>query len=1369
MDALAAFGETAGTLSATELRVLAVLALAEPRNALELCGLADACGVKGPSGRKFAMTSMPPVLESLLTRKLITSQGDGFACAPSVRHRVLRLASQEGSLPKFVGVLVPMLFRSWTSRIHERRAFDLLVQLASADPKAEGTLTELLGIETPEFVAETFVVPALALTFEPAWFEALTVGFRTRLLELTLWYAEAVGLPLAGLYGHLAATPRLLTGSADALASFAGIALLQGDLALLKRLAAMNADDVLVRLAIGGSIAMLEGRVENALTLFKTVSKRAVPFRGVAGVIQTLTLIGRGGPTGLELAARLASAGAKKKGPFQQTYGILVSMVSVATSTLPARDAAHVSRRDPPRDCFALLARVLFAVWFDVSEGERRMAFEEGVELRNLIAAFDTKWLFEQYDAALLALSARVENPAFKKRAKSLVRPESPAGAFALHELRIQKEEWETGLEGLERIVVVTGGKSAAEAITEERIVWKVDTRHFELEPIIQKRSDGAWTRGRKLAVKHLLRGASNAPKLPPEDLKVTAYARERREPSYGGYGQTSYFIDRRAWPSLIGHPRVFTAEDDRHVEVTRGTVQVVASTEGDRFVLKLEPPDLHTELELRFDGQRITVFETLEPLRSLVKLLGTRGLSVPVSAQGRALDALGGLAHLLPVHSSAQTSARSIGSDPRPWFRVVPRAQGLSVSLSVRPLGGDGPHVTPGKGARTLVGRSKGEAVQTERDQEEERRLAEHAVKECAPLEGNDSGEGTWFVEEPESCLELISCLKSMGGGVHVEWPEGTPLRLRARVGLAALRGHVRRDGSSFFATGSLAVDGELSLELDQLVALLAEKPGKFIRLESGEYVELEQRLREMLESLSSFHSERRSKQGGIVVPVAALPVLERLTDAESGLTLDQRSLEWRERLLRATDAQVQVPRGLNAELRDYQLTGFRWLARLAALELGACLADDMGLGKTVQLIALLLHRGRTGPALVVAPTSVCENWRRELARFAPTLKVRVFIGPGREEALEKLSQRHVVLTSYALLQQDAEKLQGIEWATVILDEAQLIKNAESQRAKAAFGLRSAVRIAATGTPIENHVGDVFSIFHFLMPDLLGPWSHFNRRFGASSTGESAASGRRALRKLLLPFILRRTKAQVLDDLPPLTEIERTVTLGTEEAALYEAVRRAALAKLGATGTDARSRFQVLAEITRLRRLCCHPKLAVPATTASSSKIASFLELLDELLEARHRALVFSQFVDVLALVRAELEQRAIPYQYLDGSTPPKQRTAAVDAFQAGEGALFLISLRAGGFGLNLTGADYVIHLDPWWNPAVEAQASDRAHRIGQTRPVTVYRLVAAGTVEERIVALHRTKRELADSLLAETDQSATLSVDDLRALLDE
>ncbi len=428
------------------------------------------------------------------------------------------------------------------------------------------------------------------------------------------------------------------------------------------------------------------------------------------------------------------------------------------------------------------------------------------------------------------------------------------------------------------------------------------------------------------------------------------------------------------------------------------------------------------------------------------------------------------------------------------------------------------------------------------------------------------------------------------------------------------------------------------------------------------------------------------------------------------------------------------------------------------------------MGLGKTVQTLALLLTRAPNGPTLVVAPTSVCLNWIAEIARFAPTLNASVFGAGDRSSAMAKLQAFDVVIASYGLLQQEAELFAGVHWHTVVLDEAQAIKNAATKRSQAVMALQSDFRMVATGTPLENHLGELWNLFRFLNPGLLGSLDQFNQRFAAPIEKERDADARSRLRRLIQPFMLRRTKAQVLAELPARTEIVRAVDLSPQEAALYESLRRSALERLAdSEATAGQKSLQILAEIMKLRRACCHPQLVAPELGIGSSKLAVFGELVEELLANRHKALVFSQFVDHLSLLRAWLDERGVRYQYLDGATPMQERKVRVDAFQRGDGDIFLISLKAGGTGLNLTAADYVIHMDPWWNPAVEDQASDRAHRMGQQRPVTIYRLVARGTIEEQIVDLHKHKRDLADSLLEGSEVAAKMSAQQMLALLQQ
>ncbi|MCI5121030.1 MAG: DEAD/DEAH box helicase, partial [Candidatus Electrothrix sp. AUS4] len=462
------------------------------------------------------------------------------------------------------------------------------------------------------------------------------------------------------------------------------------------------------------------------------------------------------------------------------------------------------------------------------------------------------------------------------------------------------------------------------------------------------------------------------------------------------------------------------------------------------------------------------------------------------------------------------------------------------------------------------------------------------------------------------------------------------------------------------------------------------------------------------------------------------------------------------------------EVPSTLQAELRDYQAEGFVWMARLAHLGVGGCLADDMGLGKTLQSIAVILDRAENGPSLVIAPTSVCLNWEQEVARFAPTLTLQTLSGvDDREAIVQNLGKRDILITSYTLLQQEVELLETISWQTVVLDEAQSIKNAATKRSKASMRLKAKFRLITTGTPIENHLGELWNLFNFINRGLLGTFKQFNSRFGIPIEKHQDHAARRQLKKLIRPFMLRRIKSEVLDELPPRTEITLRVEMKKSEMQFYEAIRQQAIENIESNGQKSGRHLQILAEIMRLRRACCNPKLIDENTKISSSKLQVSAEVVEELLESRHKALVFSQFTGHLALIREHLDKEGVSYQYLDGTTPAKERIKRVDAFQAGEGDLFLISLKAGGLGLNLTAADYVIHMDPWWNPAVEDQAADRAHRIGQKRPVTVYRLVTTDTIEEKIVQLHHEKRNLANSLLEGTDAGARISADELLELI--
>jgi SNF2 family DNA or RNA helicase len=433
----------------------------------------------------------------------------------------------------------------------------------------------------------------------------------------------------------------------------------------------------------------------------------------------------------------------------------------------------------------------------------------------------------------------------------------------------------------------------------------------------------------------------------------------------------------------------------------------------------------------------------------------------------------------------------------------------------------------------------------------------------------------------------------------------------------------------------------------------------------------------------------------------------------------------------------------------------------RLAQAGFGACLADDMGLGKTIQALAVLQARAGGGPAMVVAPTSVCGNWLAEIRRFAPTLNALIYGEGDRAALIESAGPRDVVIVSYTLMLQSQETFAARTWYTLVADEAQAVKNAGAKRSLALFDLRADFRMALSGTPIENRLAELWSIMRFCNPGLLGTLSRFNERFATPIERNRDRDAQRMLRRLIAPFVLRRTKAEVLQELPPRTELLLTITPEPAEAAHYEALRRVAVAAAESAAIGEQSgqaHLHILAQLTKLRRAACDPRLTNPDLGMVGAKVRAFAELAAELAANGHKALVFSQFVDFLTLLRAPLDAAGIRYQYLDGATPAAERSRRVAAFQSGEGDLFLISLKAGGYGLNLTAADYIVIADPWWNPAAEDQAMGRAHRIGQLRPVTAYRLVSKGTLEERIVELHHDKRALAEGVLGESATDAAL-----------
>jgi len=924
-------------------------------------------------------------------------------------------------------------------------------------------------------------------------------------------------------------------------------------------------------------------------------------------------------------------------------------------------------------------------------------------------------------------------------------------------------------LDGLE------AGVAKARAVIE--VWWRIEVElgGLTLTPVVKKQARrGGLTAGARTPVLRLL--DEHRAQLGDDDLRVAEALLTFAPTSRGSTYPT------RAFVALVGHPRVVTERDpDLPVEVVRvplgfsalpadEQIRIEPSIEGARL-----PPAVLASLVREFapgeplflddpDRQRCLLIDVSDDARQLWSVLEKHGDTFPPESHAKLLDRLARMEHRMPLSVPRALKGIELATEATTVLRLrlLPDVA-LEVELLVRPHP-SAPLFQPGGGPEDVLLVRDGERAYVRRDLSNEPAAA-RAVLAAFPLGAAEEGPAYCFrIDEPDTALALVAAVQAAPPGVEVEWVDRKAV-VGARVGADKLKVTIDRKRDWF------GIEGEIHLDIGRLeLAVLldaARRQQRFVRVDADRWVELSDVLRQRLLAVSD---QTYAARGRLELSPGAVPAVSAL--AEAGATVDT-AAPWRllgERLAAAQALMPKPPAALAATLRDYQIEGHAWLSRLAAWGAGACLADDMGLGKTVQAIAVLIDRAPLGPALVLAPTSVAYNWVQELRRFAPGLTPRLYADQAdRAACLTGLGPNDVVIVSYGLLVRDAAALAATTFATLVVDEAQAVKNPSTRRARAARDLDAGFRIALSGTPFENHLGELWSLFSVIFPGLLGSWEQFRERYAAPIERARDPDARAALSRVLRPFLLRRTKQEVARELPARTEIQVPVALSEDEWAMYEDARLAAVAELDPRGKSARDdqRFQVLAALTRLRLLASHPKLYDPRSTVASSKLRRLLELLEELRAEGHRVLVFSQFTSHLGLVREALDRAGFASLYLDGGTPARQRATLIEAFQAGEAEVFLISLKAGGTGINLTNADYVIHLDPWWNPAVEDQATDRAHRIGQTRPVTVFRLITRGTIEEQIVAMHHDKRALVSGVLDGTDVAGRLTTDDLLALL--
>ncbi len=1373
-------------LHPTEKSLISILALMGPTNSRSrLMEYLAKAGLKSPQGTGYNIKSMSALLDELMLQGLVEqSPPENYCCASALVETAIRHVVSTGQLADLCSAIQS------SEHFYDRGGY------VSFNNYAQGIrllrLAMLQGLDRA--AVQKYLIPCANFSdyrkqhpyvhicgepFHPG-FMALLHPEMQEVVTATLLQNSMLALhnaqPIVAYAQALFKSKAPGTHYAVFIAMYAEHALLSGQFKQVEDLLVNRLEGSCV--AVHSAVELLRGDLDVAIDGFEvalkafraTSAKRTSVYSGLVGFLHMLALLRSPNEKHRKKASTYLDIAVRDYDGYHPVFEHLRHLQQVLAAQAQTVVGSEFNSNDAP---LSQLFLSLVDEWLGVPLSELKFLLLKALHLKS--ASCGLHFITAQTAELLGRQKSRLtpqEHAEYVQQAETLRRQQ---GCVNLLDWFEKQEPWQRQLAALAQLSPGAKDSASTSAPAQARLIWEIQigARYITLYPREQKRKvQAAWTGGRAVALKRLCESPQEFDYLSPQDRLVCACIRKVRSGYYGG---VDYELEgRQAIVHLINHPLVFLVESPGvRVEILRGVPELeIKKVDAHTLRLRLEPEinaDSAPVLTTQETPTRLRVIEVTEEHRRIGSILG-ESLSVPVRAKEQVLNAIRAISSLITIQSDLDvlpSNVPQVEADSRLHVHLMPLGQGLKATLRVRPFKDAGPYYPPGSGSESVIAEIAGQPLQARRHLAQELQAAHKLQTTCQVWRDTPEEHGERLIEDPQDCLELLLQLQALADTVVLAWPEGEKFKVSRELGGSRFSMAIKRQQDWFSVSGELQVDDGKVLDLQRLLELTAAGRGRFIHLGDNQFLALTDTFRRRLDELRAY-SEQRGKDLRIH-PLAA-GALQDLADEAGKLKADK---FWKEHLAKLSELgtlQPVLPTTLQADLRDYQFSGFEWLNRLAHWGVGACLADDMGLGKTLQALALLLARAPQGPALVVAPTSVCMNWLGEVARFAPTLKVTVFGSGDRQQTLQDLQPLDLVITSYGLLQQEAERFAAVPWHTLVLDEAQAIKNHATKRSQAAMALQADFRLILSGTPVENHLGELWNLFRFINPGLLGSLEQFNERYAAPIERGQNTEARNRLRKLIAPFILRRTKSQVLTELPSRTEILRQVAPSKEESALFEALRRQALERLNAVDAGEGQRYiQILAEIMKLRRACCNPQLVAPELGLPSSKLAAFGELLDELLANRHKALVFSQFVDHLGLIRAYLDSRGVRYQYLDGSTPMQERKVRVDAFQAGEGDVFLISLKAGGTGLNLTAADYVIHMDPWWNPAVEDQASDRAHRIGQTRPVTIYRLVMLGSIEEKIVDLHKTKRALADSLLEGSDLAAKMSADDMLALLQQ
>ena len=1154
---------------------------------------------------------------------------------------------------------------------------------------------------------------------------------------------------------------------------YAEYLILNGELEHAQKLVAGEAKSVYQR-QLAATMALLNGNTEDALVEFeqairlrtKLYKGKPALFTGLLGFFHKLAMLILGANNHPNLLKELLDKCKESKKLSDEFDNSINKLFFQVALSITHSDSFSLHNED--------------------TQGEQSALSKNCIELLKYLAKLWTDHNQELETDALTALFNKFEHANLNILASicKQINDESTLLPFNFANAIKRKPRWNRALSQLKSLTTDSLLEDNIACQT-KRLIWVMhcSSRETYFTAKIQNKSSQGWSNGKAIALKHLIEAPHALPFLSKKDKTIIHSIEQLTYEDQRG-ALTQYKLSGiKALRAIKGVPTLFKSTNlNSPIELLEQKPSVLIETYDQEIhvsishlpgSLDLTPP-LYSLYQEQIDEYQFRVFDNNH--LKVARIIGEEGLILPLSAKDELIKSVQCIAPLIDIQScfnECGTSLKKIRPNNTLIINIKPYQEGLMFTCVVMPFGDNGPVFKPANGAKHVTAMVEHERLSLDRNLTREQQLLDELDTVCPVFKNmRDNQLKVGSIDEAYSTLlELEQAVKNSSDNLalSLRWPKGKALALSTELQLQHLQLSMYRKNEWFNLHGELKLDDDKVIKVKELLALAEQTSSRFIKLDATQVLCLSEQLKTRLDTINQV------SELGTFHPLAR----KVIDDAISGMRMKTLHA-WEEQTLKMHEAEKLSPKlsvYLNADLRQYQIDGFKWAMRLAHWGAGACLADDMGLGKTIQALAVIQARADKGPTLIVAPTSVCFNWHQEATKFTPTITLhRLKEAPCPDEIVQ-LAENDCLIISYSMMQKHIDVLNKVYWQTIIADEAQALKNPVSQRAKAAYRLKSQFKMITTGTPLENNLSELWSLFRFVNPGLLGNLKVFNRRFALpiEQSEDDPIKAKKAayhLKMLLQPFILRRLKTDVLTELPQRTQIDITIPMNEQEKELYEAIRLHAIEKLASSQSEqnkAAQRMQIFAELTRLRQACSNPNLVSTDRYIESSKIKKLSVILTELRQNNHKVLIFSQFIGSLKAVKNILQDMHIHFHYLDGATPTEERKNKVNAFQRGEGEVFLISLKAGGSGLNLTQADYVIHLDPWWNPAVEAQASDRAHRIGQTKPVTIYRLIANETIEEKIIKLHTVKKALAENVLDSGNLIESLSVQELLGLLKE